>query len=978
MERRQMKRAILVIQLLLLNSLVFSHDEFFLGQGGLLVRTHYPSETNDKSQLLKWPVSIRSAIPINVHFEAGYALPGTLSQSQTSADFLAARNAWHNSVPSVGFLETSNWPSISIHFSSYAAQFGGSVKARSAAAITGVSASNNEIVVDGGTQTQFGQSVILFNNTAEFTGGFDGFRWINSNNIPNDGWNYIHFKSTAIHELGHLLGLAHCRDPYYDPSTLNVMYDTLLPRQVRTVLQTADQTGLSTLYSLSTGVEDYIYFFPPGPTYFTQNSSVSYSATFVDEFPYGDFILGNYSWSLLVQHGEGEYVAATGTTSTAQSWQFTMGALPNGYFWLRDGSGNVKGRIKVTGTDNDGIPHTSYYNISVGGVPYNTTSGTLTHNETWGGEQNVTGSIIVPAGITLKILPGTNVRFASNTSLTVNGVLTAGSSPLSAITFTALSGTIPGSWGSIVLDGSGASGSSLNGVNIQYGTQVSVINASNVTIQNGTISDVYYGIQYSGSTGSVIGNTVTSSTPYHGIRFENGSTVTCNQNKVKKTGGRSGVGIYYGGGSSGYVGQNDITGWSWGIGATWGSSPQFYNSSLNGRNNRVTDCDYGVMVYYQSYPIIGYPVSAFYGNSIYNNTKNIELNTWYYTTSTLSAAQVWWGGTPNSSMFDLGNGSSLQFVWTYLSTDPWLSIPLPVIAGGGGTNEGVAAAKEQNIRPVQTNSSGLEAVSGTNPSMPTISPLFDGIQLRWAKKYNEAKDFFKSYVSKYPDDQAAYVELYNCYSNETSNDLVTFFSSLPKKAAKEHALLLPYLYLKQGKIAEAKDINEKIAKQYANSDLGIRAKLNNFYITLYDEKKPAEASLLLNEVSQRTQLSTSLEFSLAQQALATYPKSEGPQLFPNEVSASAKVVPEEFSLSQNYPNPFNPTTTLAFDLPEPSQVVLTVSDNLGRQVATVVNGYRSAGHFEVKFDASKLGSGVYFYKLQAGRYTAVKKMLLIK
>ena len=96
------------------------------------------------------------------------------------------------------------------------------------------------------------------------------------------------------------------------------------------------------------------------------------------------------------------------------------------------------------------------------------------------------------------------------------------------------------------------------------------------------------------------------------------------------------------------------------------------------------------------------------------------------------------------------------------------------------------------------------------------------------------------------------------------------------------------------------------------------------------------------------------------------------------LSSEDRSTPKEYSVSQNYPNPFNPTTTLSFDLPEPSQVVLTVYDHIGREVATVVNGYRSAGHFEATFDASNLGSGVYFYRLQAGSYTAVKKMLLIK
>jgi hypothetical protein len=90
------------------------------------------------------------------------------------------------------------------------------------------------------------------------------------------------------------------------------------------------------------------------------------------------------------------------------------------------------------------------------------------------------------------------------------------------------------------------------------------------------------------------------------------------------------------------------------------------------------------------------------------------------------------------------------------------------------------------------------------------------------------------------------------------------------------------------------------------------------------------------------------------------------------------IAPSQFSLSQNYPNPFNPSTTISFDIPKLTHVSLVVYDYLGREVATVVNGQRPAGHYQEKFSAAALGSGVYFYRVRAGEYSAVKKMLVLK
>ena len=89
-------------------------------------------------------------------------------------------------------------------------------------------------------------------------------------------------------------------------------------------------------------------------------------------------------------------------------------------------------------------------------------------------------------------------------------------------------------------------------------------------------------------------------------------------------------------------------------------------------------------------------------------------------------------------------------------------------------------------------------------------------------------------------------------------------------------------------------------------------------------------------------------------------------------------LPEAFALDQNYPNPFNPSTTIAFSLPRASDVSLKVFNLLGQEVATLINGHRTAGSHEVKFNAAGLSSGVYFYKLVSGDFTQVKKMSLVR
>ena len=92
----------------------------------------------------------------------------------------------------------------------------------------------------------------------------------------------------------------------------------------------------------------------------------------------------------------------------------------------------------------------------------------------------------------------------------------------------------------------------------------------------------------------------------------------------------------------------------------------------------------------------------------------------------------------------------------------------------------------------------------------------------------------------------------------------------------------------------------------------------------------------------------------------------------------ADLLPDSYSLSQNYPNPFNPATTIRYGLPQRSMVNLTIFNALGQQVRQLVSGEQEAGFHDVKFDGSRLASGVYFYRIQAGSFVQTKRLLLLR
>jgi len=89
-------------------------------------------------------------------------------------------------------------------------------------------------------------------------------------------------------------------------------------------------------------------------------------------------------------------------------------------------------------------------------------------------------------------------------------------------------------------------------------------------------------------------------------------------------------------------------------------------------------------------------------------------------------------------------------------------------------------------------------------------------------------------------------------------------------------------------------------------------------------------------------------------------------------------IPADFFINQNHPNPFNPITKIEYGLPEASYVQISIFDILGRQVAILIDNHQAPGYHKIIWNAGDLPSGIYFYRIQAEKFTETRKMLLLK
>ncbi|MFC1477823.1 T9SS type A sorting domain-containing protein, partial [candidate division KSB1 bacterium] len=167
-----------------------------------------------------------------------------------------------------------------------------------------------------------------------------------------------------------------------------------------------------------------------------------------------------------------------------------------------------------------------------------------------------------------------------------------------------------------------------------------------------------------------------------------------------------------------------------------------------------------------------------------------------------------------------------------------------------------------------------------------------------------------------------------------------------------------------------------ISGNYAYIPSGREVKVLN----IYDKTKPAEVgSYRLNIPVNIVAVDEYIFVADALKGLVVLQFDD----FVSEVVEEDKIIPETFSLKQNYPNPFNPSTTITYDLPKPEKVLLKIYDILGREIRTIVNSEKPAGSHAVIWNGRdnygmQVASGMYIYRIIAGEFSAVRKMVFVK
>ncbi|MEM3062805.1 MAG: matrixin family metalloprotease [Nitrososphaerota archaeon] len=445
--------------------------------------------------MIVWSSSQASDIKVYFKNWSPTYLPAELDSVTSQTQVQEAWGLWHNEAPCVGFSETSSLTEgIHVSFSTSNAQFQNPM----AGGVTAHAVENNKIVVScSSCQNQnISRTEVIFNNTSVFKAKF-----IWTNDLSGLASDRVCFKSIALHEFGHVIGLDHCSN------SSAVMYSSYSAGSNFIPPQPSDKDGLGRL-CLAT---------PTGPCQLP--TPQNFTATIVGQnvvLNWGTLPTGcNGAYPVVPQLYKNGSPVSIPSNATSYTDVNAVSSLPASYYlqyW--------DNYYFATSNPSQTI------NVTVSPSIINTPT-------TWTGVVYVNSNVTVNS--VLQIGASTNVVFQSGSSygITLNSGLYVFGQSNGKVTFTPNSATpAAGAWGSITLNGISASNSRIEYADIKYGTQISIINANNVTIQNCNINNVTQGIYFSGSSNSsVINNTLTSSTIYHGIRFENGSTgITCIQN----------------------------------------------------------------------------------------------------------------------------------------------------------------------------------------------------------------------------------------------------------------------------------------------------------------------------------------------------------------------------------------------------------------------------------------------------------------
>lgn len=561
----------------------------------------------------------------------------------------------------------------------------------------------------------------------------------------------------------------------------------------------------------------------------------------------------------------------------------------------------------------------------------NQVSGTISSNTAWSGSKYVTGDVTVNSGVTLTISSNTFIFFANGTSLTINGTLNAVGNASAPIVFTHSGSS--GTWDGITFYNNTAGTLSYCDIsNAQIGITCSFareMEITNCNIHDNTSAGIY--IDDSGPL--IVDNEIRDNGSY-GIWVYDDSTPITAHNIIT---GHSIAGIYANSASQ-------ISDYN--LGGTSGSNA--IRSNTNGK---------GIYANYASEIIFG---DGSYGgsNSICSNTNQEAYATSY---STITTQGNWWGGYPPSASEFYTDGTSSIDYSNYLSSDP----------NPGMYKISAPLSSEQIV----SNSSG--------------KPLYDkeiksALSLMLNKKYEEAINKFEQKFKKESNiskKRYCLVKISQCYKRLEKAGFVDYLNSVVRQnISKEDELYGVTLELENSSLLRAgkydnviENLNT-IKENYSKDEEMYKQALYKLaYVYgkyLKDESKTKEYLDELESKYPADQLVYDGKILLLREdAKPTAPKED------KNVAVTAS---NKFELQENFPNPFNPTTTISYTLPENGTIQIKIYDVLGREVATLIDGFKTSGKHSVTWNANNVASGIYFYSIVFNKQRIYKKMLLMK
>ncbi len=586
---------------------------------------------------------------------------------------------------------------------------------------------------------------------------------------------------------------------------------------------------------------------------------------------------------------------------------------------------------------------------SVNGI---TQIGALTSDETWCGNIEIWGDVIVPRDITLSIEPGALLSFKNNASLIIDGSLISNGEYYNKIGFNFISPDYEYQNG-IKINQGGTANISYSVIDNAY---IGItINETNADINNCEISNCGRGIylyrtNYANEDSWLMDNKIRDCYWY-------------------------GISMYQ---SSPYIIGNELYDNGMALFCDQYSSPYLGYAETYG-NNYIHNNSIGLFANFSSNPFLGRTgCIAFGGNNSFVNQTSYHIEA--LNDCEILAENNWWDSFAGKFY---SYNSNIDY-------EPYLeSPPFNNLNNMKNSPEELAFDSKFAQRGFDSKVTTEEKELGFQNDWCIKWKLLYARNLIEVKKYKQAQKICKDVIEEYPDSSLTHyaVDLLWQASRRGDNDsLKGFFKKLSNKKAKKK------LYASAEKILAGFERNlrienlDRIIAKYSGEQI-LEAVLFDKFIYYFKEQKnkqlARDISNQLDSLFPGTHTALEAHRFLGDEQQGGNMLSKVNLGSENMVVTGADNLPKEYELRGNYPNPFNPSTTISYGIPEESKVQITIYDILGTRVTELVNEIQSAGYYNVTFNARNLASGIYIYRLTAVKpdgklFDKVSKLMLLK